>query len=263
MVSLIYGIIIIFSTFLGAFVGLGGGVIIKPLLDLIGRDTVDVVNFISTCAVFSMSISSSIKHIRNKTKIDFRFVITLSIGAVIGGILGSGTFNLLIERFDLELLKGIQGLILGLLLVASVIYINLKNKKSFDIKSPVGIALVGLTLGFIASFLGVGGGPINVAFLVLFFSMSMKESAVYSVIIIFFSQLSKLISMGVSQSVPQVSIVTLAVAIVCAVLGGILGAWANNRSSEKTVKVIFTVIISALSLVNFYNATVGIVNYIS
>ena len=49
MYILLYGIIIIFSTFMGAFVGLGGGVIIKPMLDLIGHDTVAAVNFISAC----------------------------------------------------------------------------------------------------------------------------------------------------------------------------------------------------------------------
>ena len=57
------------------------------------------------------------------------------------------------------------GLILGILLVASVIYINLKNAKSFKVKNPICIILVGLALGFIASFFGVGGGPINVHFL--------------------------------------------------------------------------------------------------
>lgn len=169
MTTVLYGIIIIFATFMGAFVGLGGGVIIKPLLDLIGKDSVAVVNFISTCAVFSMSISSTVKHIRSKTKIDFKLIISLSVGAVIGGILGSKLFDYLLGIFNNNMLKSLQGLILGILLVISVIYINIKNAKSFKITNPICIVAVGLTLGFIASFLGVGGGPINVAFVVLFF----------------------------------------------------------------------------------------------
>ena len=88
MIIFIYSVIIFTATFLGALVGLGGGVIIKPLLDVIGQDSIDVVNFISTCAVFSMSISSSVKHIRAKTEIDFRRMISISVGAVIGGICG-------------------------------------------------------------------------------------------------------------------------------------------------------------------------------
>lgn len=258
MYIVIYGIIIFAATFLGAFVGLGGGVIIKPMLDLIGHDTIDVVNFISACAVFSMSISSTVRHIKAKTKIDFKFILILSAGAVAGGTAGSFAFDALLNTFDNSTLKGIQGIILGMLLVFSVIYINIRNAKSFNIKNPSGIIAAGLLLGFTASFLGVGGGPINVAFLVLFFSMNMKEAAVYSIGTIFFSQLSKLITMAVIGTVPDFSPVTLAVAVVCAVAGGIAGTKMNRKGSEKTIKTIFTVAVSLLALVNFYNAVKGL-----
>lgn len=255
----LYGVIIFIATFLGAFVGLGGGVIIKPLLDLIGYDTINVVNFISACAVFSMSISSTIKHIRAKTKIDYKFLLIISIGAVIGGVAGSSLFDYLLTIFDNTMLKGIQGLILGTLLVVSVIYLNIKNAKKFNVKNSVGIVFVGLSLGFIASFLGIGGGPINVTFLVFFFSMTMKDAAVYSVGTIFFSQLSKLVTMGVKGTVPDVSAVVLIVAIVCAIIGGLLGARMNKRSDEKVIKTIFTIVVAALAVINYYNAFSGLI----
>ena len=259
MTTVLYGIIIIFATFMGAYVGLGGGVIIKPLLDLIGKDPISIVNFYSACAVFSMSISSTIKHIKSKTKIDFKLIVSLSVGAVIGGILGSRLFDYLLTLFDNSKLKSLQGLILGILLVASVVYINLKNAKSFKVKNPICIILVGLALGFIASFLGVGGGPINVAFLALFFSMTVKEAAVYSVGTIFFSQLSKLITLGVTHTIPEFDIVTLIVAIVCAVVGGLLGAKMNKKGNEKVIKTVFTTVVAAIAVVNFYNAVVGFI----
>ena len=249
MYDLLYGIIIFFATFAGAFVGLGGGVIIKPLLDLVGHDSIAVVNFISSFAVFSMSISATAKHIKVKTKLNFKFIFILSIGAVAGGIGGSCIF-------DNSALKRMQGIILGILLVLSVIYINLKNRKSFHIKNPAGIIFAGLALGLTASFLGVGGGPINVAFLVLFFSMSMKDAAVYSVGVIFFSQLSKIITIAVSGSIPEFTVPTLAAAILCAVAGGIIGAAANKKSNEKTIKIIFTIIVAAVAAVNFCNAII-------
>lgn len=256
---LIYAVVIFAATFFGAFVGLGGGVIIKPLLDLIGHDTIAVVNFISACAVFSMSITSTFKHIRAKTKIEFGIIIYLSIGAVIGGICGSKLFDYFLTLFNNSLLKSIQGLVLGILLVASVIYVNTKNAKSFKLTKPVPIVIVGLTLGFIASFLGVGGGPINVAFLVLFFSMTVKEAAVYSVGTIFFSQLSKLITLGVTHTIPKFDVVTLIVAILCAAIGGIVGAKMNKKVNEKVIQKIFTVMVTSIALVNFYNAIAGFI----
>ena len=259
LTTVIYGIIIIFATFMGAYVGLGGGVIIKPLLDLIGKDPINIVNFYSACAVFSMSISSTIKHIKSKTKIDFKLILSLSLGAVIGGILGSKLFDYLLGIFDTNMLKSIQGLVLGILLVVSVVYINIKNAKSFRVKNPILIVIVGLTLGFIASFLGVGGGPINVAFLALFFSMTVKEAAVYSVGTIFFSQLSKLVTLGVTHTIPKFDIITLIVAIICAVVGGFLGAKMNKKGNEKVIQTVFTAVVTAIAIVNFYNAIAGFI----
>ena len=43
MIGIIYAIVIFIATFLGACAGLGGGVIIKPVLDFIGaHDLYDV-----------------------------------------------------------------------------------------------------------------------------------------------------------------------------------------------------------------------------
>ena len=53
MVTVLYSIIIFVACTIGAIVGIGGGVIIKPLLDFIGVHSVEVVGFISTCAVFA------------------------------------------------------------------------------------------------------------------------------------------------------------------------------------------------------------------
>lgn len=255
----IYGVIIFVATLLGAFVGLGGGVIIKPLLDLIGHDTIDVVNFISTCAVFSMSISATVKHIMAKTKIKPKFVLSLSIGAVVGGVLGARLFDYMLSLFDNDILKGIQGIILGVLLVLAVIYVNLKNAKSLKIENPAATILIGLLMGGIAAFLGVGGGPINVAFLMLFFGLSIKESAVYSVCTIFFSQLSKLCSLAITGNIPSVSPLTIICAIACAVLGGILGAKINKIGNEKAMKIVFSAFVGTIAIINFYNGFTGLI----
>lgn len=45
--------------------------------------------------------------------------------------------------------------------------------------------IVGLGLGILSTFLGIGGGPINVACLILFFGMDIKSATVYSIITIF------------------------------------------------------------------------------
>ena len=259
MITIIYAIIIFAACTIGAIVGIGGGVIIKPLLDFIGIHTVDTVSFISTCAVFAMSISSSVKHIKSKTKIKSKIVCLVSIGSVLGGIIGNEIFDFAIERLNSDLVKGIQSVIVTAFIIFVIWYVNAKNVKNFEIKNPAVIAFIGLILGLLSAFLGIGGGPINTAFLVLLFSFTLKESAVYSVAIIFFSQLSQLITIFVNNQFEPYKEFwpIIIVAMLVSVIGGIIGSKLNKKLSNKTITKIFSLVLAIVAFINIYNAAAG------
>ena len=67
MVLILYGFVVFLATLLGSFVGLGGGVIIKPVLDVINAHSLTEISFFSSCAVFAMSITSTTRHIIKKS----------------------------------------------------------------------------------------------------------------------------------------------------------------------------------------------------
>lgn len=258
MVTAVYSIVIFAATFLGAFVGLGGGVIIKPVLDAIGHDPVDTVAFISAVAVFSMSVSSTARHIVKKTKFETRIILLLSAGSAVGGLLGDLLFRLLLNRFAEDLVKSVQSLLLGFLLAAVLIYLN-GHFKSFSVRNAAGILAVGLGLGLMSSFLGIGGGPINVAVLVLFFGFTMKDSAIYSVAVIFFAQLTKLITIYCTNRFEPYDLKMLIFIIPVAVIGGLLGARLNRLCDEKRIRYVFTACVGAVTLLNFYNAAAALI----
>ena len=89
--------------------------------------------------------------------------------------------------------------------------------------------------------------------------MTVKEAAVYSVGTIFFSQLSKLVTLGITHTIPKFDIITLIVAILCAVVGGFLGAKMNKKGNEKVIQTVFTAVVTAIAIVNFYNAVAGFI----
>lgn len=256
--TILYSIVIFAATVIGAMVGMGGGVIIKPVLDLIGTHSVEIVGFISTCAVFAMSISSSVKHIKNKTEMKPKIVLLVSIGSIIGGIIGNEIFDAVFEQFDTNIVKGVQACIIGAFLIFVIIYVN-KNMKTFKITNAFAIILTGLFLGLMSAFLGIGGGPINTAFLVLLFSFTVKESAVYSVAIIFFSQLSQLVTIFINNQFrlyyPYWQIILIAMII--SVIGGIIGSKLNQKCSDKMITNVFSLTLAAVVLINVYNAVKG------
>lgn len=259
MLAAIYSVVILIATTLGAFVGLGGGVIIKPVLDFIGAEPRMQVDFLSSMAVFTMSVVSTGKAVKNKVGFKKDIIAFISIGSIAGGFLGSRCMDLLGSFAAQENIRCIQAFTLAVLLSAVSIYVS-KQRFSFQIKNGAAILLVGLLLGFMASFLGIGGGPINVAVLTLFFSMNVKESAVYSVAIIFFSQLSKLITIFASSGIEPYAHQwkTLIFILPAAVIGGILGSKFNRKFDDSVIRKVFVAVMILLVLLNIYNG----VNYL-
>ena len=80
----------------GAICGIGGGVIIKPVLDLLHLETVPAISFLSGCTVLSMSCYSVGKSIlAGERSVSLSVGTPLAMGAAAGGLLGNQLFALL------------------------------------------------------------------------------------------------------------------------------------------------------------------------
>ena len=88
MQYVIYFLIAIGATTVGSLTGMGGGVIIKPLMDVLHGFDVQTIGVLSSLTVFSMSVVSIGKQMLAKTKIPFGTAIPLALGSVVGGLVG-------------------------------------------------------------------------------------------------------------------------------------------------------------------------------
>lgn len=259
MVLILYGFVVFLATLLGSFVGLGGGVIIKPVLDVINAHSLTEISFFLSCAVFAMSITSTTRHIIKKTPIKPSIVLLVALGSVGGGLLGNYLFNYALSVSSTpNTVRGIQSAILTVFLVCVIIFVS-GNFKTFNVKNPIAILLSGLLLGTAAAFLGIGGGPINVAFLTLMFSFTMRDAAVYSVAVIFFSQCANIISTYIKTGFSGFDMKVLLVIIPVAVIGGFIGSILNRKCNEKAIKVTFTIAVSSVAALSLYNAVMSFI----
>ena len=158
MLYLIYALVIVVSTSLGAVAGLGGGVIIKPLLDLVGAHDAAAINIYSSVAVFVMCCVSLTKQLRAGFQFDKQMVFSVAAGSLLGGVAGDKVFSALTGSFDNHLVKAVQGGILAVVLGLIFIY-TLKQDQmpSWKLTNPVTIFAAGFALGAVAVFLGIGG----------------------------------------------------------------------------------------------------------
>lgn len=253
-IIILYTVIVLIATISGAIAGLGGGVIIKPLFDLIGFHNASTISFYSSIAVFTMCLVSIYKQLKNKFKFDLKIVLAISIGSLVGGFLGESIFNLITKQLSDNFVKIVQAGILGITLVIILIYtLNKEKLKHYQISNSFAIFIVGLVLGSISVFLGIGGGPINVASLMLFFSFSMKEAAIYSIATIFFSQISKLGLVLASGSLFNYDLNFLPFISVSAIIGGYIGTVLNQKLDNNKIQKFYIFLIVILILISIYN----------
>ena len=254
MTYLLYFLIAIGATTVGALTGMGGGVIIKPLLDMLGNFDVETIGVLSSITVFAMSIVSVGRQVMQKTSIDLRVALPLALGSVAGGLLGQELLEVIVGTAPKNQVTAVQNAVLAVLILCVFVYMCNKSRiKSLSIHGLIPALLVGTFLGMCSSFLGIGGGPINVALIIFLFGYDTKSAAVCSLITIFFAQISKLGSVALSTGFGVFDLSMLIVMVPGAIAGGFLGASLNKKLPEKGVDRAFNIVqllVLALSVSN-------------
>lgn len=256
MIAVLYSVVIFIATLLGAIAGLGGGVIIKPALDIIGYHDVSTISFLSSCAVFSMAVYSGIKQWRNGVQFEWKMIFCVGIGAVVGGNVGSQLFSYFLSLISGNYVKVIQAIILAILLIMTVIVV--KKNIQMIVHGIHMYMMIGFLLGVISSFLGIGGGPINVAVFMMFFGIDMKRATIFSIITILFSQASKLLTIATTTGFLVYDCSLLYFVIPSALLGGIVGSYLNKILGEKQIERIFSM---AIVCIIFMNTLIVVKNF--
>lgn len=245
----IYLLVATLATLIGAVSGFGGGVIIKPVLDALGGYNSYVISILSSSTVLSMAAVASLINLSSKSKFDKK-VFYLVFGAVIGGILGRLLFSVVSQSFLSSKTEIVQAAIIIVLLT----FVLFKNKlPKFKIQSLFLSLLAGAVLGSLSSFLGVGGGPFNVALLILLFSMDIKTASSASVLIIVFSQLTNLVTTAAATGFGGHDYSMLIYMIPGGIIGGFIGSKIKKRIPPKAIEKLYFVITLGLIALNIFN----------
>ena len=244
------------ASIIGAICGIGGGIIIKPALDSFGILDVAAISFLASCTVLAMTTYSVLRNkINGSSHVNISESMPLIIGSIVGGIAGKTLFQALAAQVgDLQLVGVVQASCLIIVTFGTLIFTVYKSRiPSLQIQSAAARAFIGCTLGLISSFLGIGGGPINLVVLFFFFSMPTKIAVENSLTIIFFSQLANLLISFATNSIPSFPMAVLVLMIAGGITGGIVGRSINKNISEYTVDKLFIGLMTFIILLNGYN----------
>ena len=210
----------------------------------------------SGCIVLSMTAYSVVKaNLAHESVIEKGVSTWLGIGAALGGLLGKQLFDSVKALFDnADTVGAVQAAALFAITLGTAVYTIKRDKiKTHQLKNPVLCAAIGLALGLMSAFLGIGGGPINLVVLGFFFSMQTKTAAQNSLYIILISQITSLLFTIVTGKVPEFPAVLFAVMVCCGILGGVVGRKINRRIDNATVDKLFLGLLTVIMLICCYN----------
>lgn len=184
---------------LGAMVGLGGGIIVVPVLSLFLGVPIHNAIAASLVAVVATSSVAAIGYVRDEIT-NLRLGMTLETATTLGAIAG----GLLASRLPREMLSAV----FAVFLAANAAYLLLKQSKKEDAapsetgdlgllggryhdpaldrevsysvsRLPVGLAISAVA-GAVSGLLGIGGGPIKVPMMTTAMRVPMKAAAATS-----------------------------------------------------------------------------------
>ena len=274
----IYGVAILavlglFSGLLAGVMGLGGGVVLVPLIQALGYSTVQAVAT-SSLAILMTSISASIQNYR-MGNLDFKRVILLGVPSLLTAQLGVflaseipdfillGTFsfflvvNIFISRFRNKLIAQDLGNRVDKQanhkLIDKIARFSPRIAKiiTSGLQDLVARIVTGGLTGFLAGFYGIGGGVIMVPLQMVFLSEPIIIAIQTSLGVIMITSISACLGHGLRGNILFVEGFILG-------LGGLIGAQISSRFlprlPSKIIVIAFNGLLAILSVYVMYLA---------
>lgn len=212
---------------LSGFFGMGGGMILIPILMFLGIDIKTAIGISIVQMVFSSLYGSYLNY--KKGSLVVGEGIWVGVGGFIGGFAGAYVSNSIPASV-------LEYLFLGLLIFA-LVRVFFSNPNHEDVVKSLNVMvlfMVGLVIGIFAISLGVGGSILLIPILAGFLHYPIKKAVSAGLFFVAFSSVAGLIS---HLSIGTIDLEKGLVVAVASLLGVFIGIWLKDRVSSSKHKI--------------------------
>jgi uncharacterized membrane protein YfcA len=234
---------------LGSMIGLGGGIIVVPVLTFLGFPPTAAASN-SLFAALSNAIASTLSYSKQK-RIEYPLGLKLGLLSIPGTVLGA--------IISTDVAPDMFKILFGFVLIASAAYIFLRKKietKEKRISKQMMIFAIGASFfaGVISSFFGIGGGIIFVPLMVVGMGMAMKKAAPTSQMILLFASLSGVI---VHSLLGHPDFLQAGLLAIGSFIGGLVGARLSIDIKERYLQILVSAVIVIAAAKLFFDSLSG------
>jgi len=212
---------------LSGFFGIGGGMILIPILMFLGIDIKTAIGISIVQMVFSSLYGSYLNH--KKGSLIVGEGIWVGVGGFVGGFVGAYVFNMIPATI-------LEYTFLGLLTFALFRLFSAKPSDDETVKTLNSMVLfsVGILIGVFAIALGVGGSILLTPILAGFLHYPIKKAVSAGLFFVAFSSVAGLVSHLSAGTIDLERGIYVAVA---SLLGVFIGIWLKDKVSASKHKI--------------------------
>ena len=249
------------SGMLSSITGIGGGVFFVSIITLLFLIPINKAVDTSTFIILFSSLAGFITYLRQK-RTNIKLSLFFSIFSIFGSFLATVLFSFVtIDNYILKMLFAVTLLVAG----SNMIYRTIKTRNMNEIQEVnyVDFSLTNqdhkvsfkkaiplfMLAGFVANFLGIGGGIINTPSLHIILNFPIHNSTAISTSIIFFTAIYNTVIKSLTGQIDYVIGLLIAIG---SILGSILGAKISKKMPKTYLQLLVSVVLISLAIRMFF-----------
>ena len=223
---------------ISGFFGVGGGMILVPMLLVVGYGMKTAIAISIIQMVFS-SISGTLLNLQQNKKL-LKDGVLIGIGGLLGGTLS----GFLVPSIDEQYLKYLF-LFIVLLAIYKVASTSVSHNNKIKQQNKIFMIFVGFIIGMIAMSIGVGGSVMLTPILVGYFYYNMKDASSLGLFFVIFSSTAGFLSLSFNTIVPYYEGILVGIASLIGVFIGIkIKNIVHIKSYKYSILVLYFIILT-------------------
>ncbi|WBF52430.1 sulfite exporter TauE/SafE family protein [Macrococcoides canis] len=240
---LILSLIGAFGAFISGLVGIGGAIVIYPMLLFIPpvfgyTITPEIASGLTAAQVFFSTMSGSMSQ-RNNPDLNKGIIVPMGSGILLGSLIGAYSASI----FDASLINIVYTFLA--ILAVFLMFVKVKPENEHTTFNKIALFITALAIGILSGIVGAGGAFIIVPVLLAIFKAPFRSVVASSIVIAFISSIGTFIMKSMTGQIDFIMMIPL---VIASLLFAPIGTKVSKKTNQQLLRVILALLIALAAI---------------
>lgn len=240
---LILSLIGAFGAFISGLVGIGGAIVIYPMLLFIPpifgyKVTPEIAFGLTAAQVFFSTMSGGMSQ-RHNPDLNKGIIVPMGAGIFLGSLIGAYSASI----FDESLINIVYTFLA--IVAVFLMFVKVKPENECTYFNKIALFITALAIGILSGIVGAGGAFIIVPVLLAIFKAPFRSVVASSIVIAFISSIGTFLMKSMTGQIDFVMMIPL---VIASLLFAPIGTKVSKRTNQQLLRVILALLIALAAI---------------